>query len=65
MVTGLTLLIPFGTDVCKNCVTVSFRKIDAVKAILNLRDINPYFPHLLSIRVTFGIKRTAHNTADI
>jgi hypothetical protein len=42
VVTGLTLQIKFGTDVCKNCVTASFMKIDAVKAILNLRDVNEF-----------------------
>lgn len=51
MVTGLTLLITFGTDVCKNCVTVSFTKIEAVKAKLNLRDVNEF----LSVLSTFTV----------
>jgi hypothetical protein len=54
VVTGLTLLITFGTDVCKNCVTVSFMKIDAVKTILNLRDVNEFLSVLPTFTVDLG-----------
>jgi len=54
VVTGLTLLITFGTDASKNCVTVSFMKIDAVKAILHLRGVNVFLSVLSTFTVDLG-----------